>query len=87
MWKSMPYAPADCKGQRSSFYSGIDNWRLTVENEKHRKLLWQSLFLPQPKQKETALTGGHWEELFVEPLAVEPVLIPSASAGSLEPIT
>lgn len=39
MWKSVIHAAADYKGQGSYFSSGIDDGRLTVVNERHRKFL------------------------------------------------
>jgi len=38
-WKSMILAAPDCKRQGSISCSGMDQCRLTVENERHRRLL------------------------------------------------
>ena len=38
VWMSMVHAPTDHKGQGSDFRRGINNYRLTVENERHRRL-------------------------------------------------
>lgn len=45
MWMSMIHALTGCKGQGSSFFSGINDCRHTVEKEEHRRLLWQPLSL------------------------------------------
>jgi hypothetical protein len=42
----MIWAPADCEGQESYGCHGIDDGRLTVEKEWHRRLLWQPLPTP-----------------------------------------
>lgn len=33
VWKSMTHAPVDCKGQGSSFCSGVDDCRFTAERD------------------------------------------------------
>jgi hypothetical protein len=35
---SVTHAAADYKWQQSFFYSGIDDYRIPTENEKHRRL-------------------------------------------------
>lgn len=40
------WAPTVCGGQGSYFCSGFDDYRHTVDKERHRKLLWQ--ILPTP---------------------------------------
>lgn len=41
MWKFMIQVPVDYKGLRSFFWSGLSDYRLTYEKERHRRLLWQ----------------------------------------------
>jgi hypothetical protein len=64
LWMSMVHAPTDHKGQGSDFRRGINNYRLTVENERHRRLLWQTLptTLTHPLN-EIALAVRPWKEL------------------------
>lgn len=38
-WRSMSYAPVDCKGQGSYFSCGNDDFRLKVDKEGYRKLI------------------------------------------------
>lgn len=39
-WKSRIRAPAECKRRQGSFfYSGVDDCRLSVEKERHRRLV------------------------------------------------
>lgn len=62
IWKFMMHVAADCKRQGSFFCSDFDNFRLTVENERHRSLLGQPFSyppLPIPKEKK----GIYWREL------------------------
>jgi hypothetical protein len=42
--KFMSHADTDCKDQGGFFCSAIKDCRLTVGNERHRRLLWQYLF-------------------------------------------
>lgn len=39
MWKSMIHVVTDCKEQGSYFCSSIDDCKLTVEKEEHKRLL------------------------------------------------
>ena len=48
VWKRMICAATERKGQGSFFCTGINDYRLTVENEKHTRLLSQLSFLPLP---------------------------------------
>lgn len=43
MWKSMIWAVTHWYRQESFFYSGIDDWRLKTESERHGRFLWQHL--------------------------------------------
>lgn len=52
MYKFMICAVTDCKCQGNFFCSGIYDCRLTVENERHRRLLDNLSPLYSPPQKK-----------------------------------
>lgn len=62
MWKLMICAPACCKGQGSVFCSGIDDFRLKIENERCCKLLSHTHPQNSKKNKEIVQTGSHLRE-------------------------